>query len=101
MLEILIIIAIGAACVFVEELVRLLFTMIRSWFQNKQELTQSDRNNIAFTLQDKLSNGKYSTVQGIYNKSTNEVIDGRMMHSNELDSNLENIHANNELAIYE
>jgi len=90
-----------AAGIFFKQIVKLLFSMLRKWFTNRHQLKQADRDNLAFTLQNKLKSGKYSTVQGIFNTRTNEVVDGRKMESGEIDDTIDNYHRHEELVLYE
>ena len=90
-----------AAGIFLIEIVKLVFGMLVKWFRNRRALVASDRDNIAFTLQNKLKSGKYNTVQGVFNTRTNEVIDGHKMMSNEIDNTIERLHADEELVIYD
>ena len=90
-----------AAGIFLIEIVQLVFGMLVKWFRNRRALVESDRDNIAFTLQNKLKSGKYNTVQGVFNTRTNEVIDGHKMMSNEVDNTIERLHADEELVIYD
>jgi len=74
---------------------------IIDWFQGRTELKQSDKDNIAFTLQQKLKNGKYKTIEGIFNKRTNKLPDGVVYESKEIDEKLAEAHRKEELVIYE
>lgn len=78
----------------------LYFSKILSFFKKKEHLKDSDKENIAFSLQEKLENGKYETVYGIFNKRTNEVLDGERVSSSDIDQKLEEYHAYNELVVY-
>ena len=98
MLELILVFAAG---IFFKEIVQLVFNMLVKWFRNRRALVASDRDNIAFTLQNKLKSGKYNTVQGVFNTRTNEVIDGHKMMSNEVDNTIERLHADEELVIYD
>ena len=98
MLELILVFAAG---IFFKEIVQLVFGMLVKWFRNRRALVESDRDNIAFTLQNKLKSGKYNTVQGVFNTRTNEVIDGHKMMSNEIDNTIERLHADEELVIYD
>lgn len=72
-----------------------------NWFRNKSVIKKADKDNIAFTLQSKLESGNYKTVQGIFNIRTNDIKDGRIIESEKIDSEVKDIHTNNELVIYE
>ena len=98
MLELILVFAAG---IFFKEIVQLVFGMLVKWFRNRRALVASDRDNIAFTLQNKLKSGKYNTVQGVFNTRTNEVIDGHKMMSNEIDNTIDKYHRDEELVLYE
>jgi hypothetical protein len=74
---------------------------IVNWFRAREELKNSDKDNIAFTLQEKLKNGKYKTVQGIFNTRTNELLDEEKIISEQIDDRLVEVHRNYDLVIYE
>ena len=74
---------------------------IISWFRNRTKLKESDKQNIAFTLQERLKNGKYKTVQGIFNKRTNEILDGQKIKSEQVDAKIAKVHDGEELVIYD
>ena len=97
MLEMILIFAAGLALGW---LFTLYYEHIISWFTGRQNLKESDRDNIAFTLQENLRTGKYKTVQGIFNKRTNTVLDGTGYESQELDSRLKEVHAGSPLVVY-
>ena len=89
--------ALGAAVV----LVLLNWERILNWFTGREKLKNSDKDNIAFTIQEKLASGKIKTIQGIFNKRTNEVPDGIQYESEEIDETLAEMHHNEPLVIYE
>jgi len=81
-------------------LVMLNWETIVNWFRAREELKESDKDNIAFTLQEKLTNGNYSTVQGIFNKHTNTVEDGVKYKSEDIDEEVAKAHRKESLVIY-
>ena len=82
-------------------LFRLAFNFIINWFREREKIKNADKNNIAFTIQEKMKNKQYKTVQGVFNKRTNEVVDAREIYSNEVDEQMEKNHRGNELVVYE
>lgn len=78
----------------------LLFREIKNWFLKRSSLKQSDKDNIAFTLHEKLNSGKHKTVQGIFNTGSQEVVDGRIIESDNLDRTTADYHRNDDLVIY-
>ncbi|MEM9925521.1 MAG: hypothetical protein AAF915_17515 [Cyanobacteria bacterium P01_D01_bin.50] len=87
--------------IVVETIIRLSLEFIINWFQDREKLKNSDKDNIAFTIQEKVKNKEYKTVQGIFNKRTNEVVEAQEIHSNQLDRQIQELHRDNELVIYE
>jgi hypothetical protein len=81
-------------------LIILYFSRIVDFLRGREELKESDMDNIAFSLQEKVGSGDYQTVYGIFNKRTNQVLDAERITSEDIDAELKNIHAIKELAIY-
>jgi len=101
MLPLIAIILGAAAGLTIVVLALLSWDKIIDWFRGRQELKQSDKNNIAFTLQEKLTNGNYKTIEGIFNKKSSEMLDGTTYESKEIDEELADVHRNDQLVIYE
>ena len=95
-------IAIGAVIIgmAVFHLVLLNWSRIKDWFSQRQALALSNKNNVAFTLQERLKNGNYSTVQGIFNQKTNTLLDGQKYESEEIGKKLAKRHRNESLVLY-
>lgn len=74
----------GLAFAAVVVLVYLNWDRIIGWFRGRQSLKQADRDNIAFTVKENLSDGNYSVVQGIFNQRTNQVLDGEKYNAKDL-----------------
>ena len=74
---------------------------IINWFRDRSLLKQSDKKNLAFTLKEKTAQGDYVVYQGIYSQSTDTVIDGQKIISQQVDAEFENLHSNQPLVIYE
>jgi hypothetical protein len=71
-----------------------------SWFKNRASLVQSDRNNLAFTIRERLADGNYAVYQGIFNSATEQLLDGQKLVGERLDSELTNLHRDKPLVIY-
>jgi hypothetical protein len=71
-----------------------------SWFKNRAGLVQSDRNNLAFTIRERLADGNYAVYQGIFNSGTEQLLDGQKLVGERLDSELTNLHRDKPLVIY-
>jgi hypothetical protein len=93
---------IAAAAVLTAVVLLLLnWEKVIDWFKGRTRLKVSDKDNIAFTLQEKLKSGKFETVQGIFNKSTNKLLDGTKYISEEIDDQLAKAHRREKLVLYE
>jgi hypothetical protein len=75
----------AAAALAVIILVILNWDRIIDWFHGREKLVQSDKDNIAVVIKQHMDDGKYNTVQGIFNKRTNELLDGAKYKTEELD----------------
>jgi hypothetical protein len=77
------------------------FNMIVDWFRDRTTLKEQDKQHIAFTLQEHLSNGNVKTVQGIFNTRNKTLIDSKGYESRDVDPELAEIHRGEELVIYQ
>lgn len=73
---------------------------IVEWFSCHKALKSSDRNIIGFTIQESESN-QYQTTQGMFNQETHQIIDGRIVESMIIDSQIVEIHRHHKLLIYQ
>ena len=73
---------------------------IIEWFQSREDLVGRDKDNIAFTIKQRLKKGQYKVVQGVFNKGTDRVVTGKVMKSKKLDRKLADVHESDDLAIY-
>lgn len=73
---------------------------ILKWFHERNKIKQRDKDNIAFTLKEKMKSGQYTVIQGIFNKRTEKLIDGQKVTAKELDSDLKKTMGRKKLAIY-
>lgn len=78
----------------------LTYKEVVNWFRERTEMKNADKDNLTFTLQTKLSSGNYTTVQGVFNTRTSEVVDGRTVNSQKVDGTLKNLHDRDELIVY-
>lgn len=95
----LIIAAAGTITVIVVAIIH--YKEIIAWFQKRNDLKVADKENIAFTLKQKLETGDYKVIQGIFNQRTEDILEGRAMQSEKLDQEFEEAHEGKELLIYE
>jgi hypothetical protein len=94
-------VAVAGATAAVVVLAILVLSDVIEWFQARQQLCQADSDMIAFTLQDRLANGRFKTVQGVFNKKTSLVVEGRRIESERVDKKLAGLHRDGGLAIYQ
>jgi hypothetical protein len=73
---------------------------ILRWFRERENLKLKDKDAVAFTLQEALKNGRYKTVQGVFNTRTNKVVDARVVESKDVADELKEAHEDEQLAIY-
>jgi hypothetical protein len=72
---------------------------MKSWFESRRALYESDRDNIAFSFQEKFRNNTFRTVLGIYNTRTNELVDAQAFASKSVDEKVRELHAQDKLVI--
>ncbi len=90
------IVAYGAAIVYISYLTK---DDIVTWFRNSQH--RLNKNLRAFTMQEKMSNGKYQTVQGIFDTRCENIDEARIIESAQISSWVADIHGQSQIAIYE
>jgi hypothetical protein len=96
---------IGLIIAAVALLVAIIMTILNwdhivEWLRSRQNLKEADKDNIAFDLQQRLKNGQFETVTGIFNKRTNELLDGEKIRSDKIDEKIAEIHKKEPLAIF-
>ena len=91
----------AAASIAVMVVVIVTWAEIIDWFQSRNDIKEKDKENIAFTIKERLKSGDFKIVQGIFNKRTDDIVDGRAMQTKELDKELAKHHERNELVIYD
>ena len=79
----------------------LTYNFIVNWFRKREKIKNADKDNIAFTIQEKMQNNQYKTVQGIFNKRNHEVVDAQEIRSKKVDEQIKRNHQGNELVVYE
>ncbi|GIM91711.1 hypothetical protein [Paractinoplanes toevensis] len=71
------------------------------WFRNRNSLKESDRDAVGITVKQRLEDGNYNLVQGIFNKREDRLMDARVVKTKAFDEKLENLHRYDDLVIYE
>jgi len=70
----------------------LTYEEIMNWFEENLDTLYSNKNYLAFTIQDNLDNGNYKVVQGVLDPRNDNIIDGRVVEAEEIDDDLLEIH---------
>ncbi len=89
---------VGAAVVY---LAMITINSILNWFCQRTALALSDRENIAFTIKDNLANGKFVVYQGIFNRRTEQLLDGQKLVAEQVDVRVAEMHAEQPMVVYE
>lgn len=55
----------------------------------------------AFTIQELMASGNYQTVQGLWDDTTSNIVEHRVVNSQGIDQQLKDVHKTNRLAVYE
>jgi hypothetical protein len=90
----------GAAAYTGVKIAQLTWNYLVQWFQ-KYRSSIVNKEQVAFTLQEKLASGQYKTVQGIFNPSTQKVTDARNIESEQIDARVQSAHRDEPLVIWE
>jgi len=88
-----------AAAITAIILVILNWDRIVDWFQNRKELLESDKDNIAVGIKQAMADGKVTYVQGIFNKRTEKLVDVEKYEAEELDETTAEYHKRDDLII--
>jgi hypothetical protein len=75
---------IGLAIAAVIVVALLKWKTILDWFRGQSHLTQQDKDAVGFTLRETMANGKYSTIQGIFNQTNGEVAEAVKYESKDI-----------------
>ena len=81
----------GAAAAVVGTVIYLAYltiSVVLQWFSQNDTLSTYNSNLVAATINKGLQNGKYTVVQGVFNKRTNSIVEGRTIETAQIDSTL-------------
>lgn len=98
MMKLLLGLFVGAAVVYAAVLT---VNSVVNWFRNRAQLVNSDKDNIAFTIRESLSSGKFAVYQGVFNTRTEQLLEGVKNECETLDSKLASLHAEEPMVIYQ
>jgi hypothetical protein len=90
----------GGAVYVGVKIAQLTWNYLVQWFQ-KYRNSIVNKEQVAFTLQEKLASGKYKTVQGIFNPASQQVTDARNIESDQIDAKVRDAHLNEPLVIWQ
>jgi hypothetical protein len=85
-------IAAGAIVAGIIFIARLTYKKVKDWFAKKKSLTESDKNNIATAVKLALENGNIGHVSCVFDKKSEQIIDGQRIETEELDDELAKKH---------
>lgn len=72
-----------------------------NWFRNKRAIVESDRDNIAFTIKENMESGRYVVYQGVFNRRTEQLVDGQKLESEQIDDELRAMHEQQPMVVYQ
>lgn len=70
-----------------------------NWFQQYRSLLLKDKDNLAFSLLDRLENGHYKTVFGVLNRKQGTIVAGQMNEAEDIDDTMRQIHNGEQLVV--
>jgi hypothetical protein len=88
--------AIGAAVIIVKILT---WTRVLDWFRSRAAMKAADAANVAFAIKQAQANGKVGYIQGIFNTTTDKVVDAQQIQAEEVDQELARHHAGKDVLI--
>lgn len=71
------------------------------WFQQRFLNRHKTPDDVTFSIKEKLQNGNYKVVQGVFNQNTEQVQDAQVWNAESLDTELQHIHAQDELVVWQ
>ncbi len=89
----------GAAAGAVISLLMLYWEDICVWFQARSHLVLGTPENVAFSLQQRINNGNYRSIYGVFDTWGNRVVESKAVISSQVDSRPAAIHRDDELVI--
>jgi hypothetical protein len=78
----------------------LTYEEILSWFQPRTNLLEKDRNIVGYTIMKHFNNGNYETVQGVFDTSSQQVLESRTIESKKVDAEVAEMHRETGYVIY-
>jgi hypothetical protein len=73
---------------------------IVDWFRSRNDILESDKDKVAVTIQEALQSGNYRTVQAIYDRDTDTVVDIRKVDAKSVDEKVRAAHQDSDLVVW-
>jgi hypothetical protein len=73
---------------------------LKDWIFGYRKLCVEDKDNIAFSITEKVEKGKASIVHGVFNKRTEQIVTGAKVTAKEVDPEVIKAHAD-KLVVYD
>src|SRR6266496_306420 len=84
--------AAAGAVTAVVYIARLTLPIVLAWFRQNSKLSTYNSNLIGATIQKSLSAGKYTIIQGVFDKRAKTMVESRTIETNQLDAELASRH---------
>lgn len=89
-----------AATAVVAILSVLTWERVKAWFETHAELHAKDKDNVAFTLIERMKGEQFKTVYGIFNQRTGKIAAAEAVQAGSLDETLRAHHGREPLVVY-
>ncbi len=86
-----------AAVVYIASLT---LPIVLAWFRQNSMLSIGTSNLVGATIQKGLREGKYTIVQGVFDKRTKTMVESRTIETHQLDAELARRHRNQDVVLY-
>ena len=74
--------------------------IVLAWFRQNSTLSTGNINLVGATIKKGLREGKYTVVQGVFDKRTKTMVESRTIETNQLDAELARRHRNQDVVLY-
>jgi hypothetical protein len=75
--------------------------IVLDWFRQNNKLSTHNSNLIGATIQKSLRDGKYTIIQGVFDKRVKTIVEGRTIETNQLDTELARRHRYQDIVLYQ
>lgn len=91
--------AVAGAALVVAVVGVLTWENIQTWFQSRRHLVEQDKARVGFLLQEKIANGQFEYVHGVWDTGKNKLIEGRRVQAKALGPEVRKLHARQPLRV--